>query len=561
MTRDFSCGLSPTFPARSAVDSPSPLLSLPPLPTPQEMRDWDQAAVALGTPEMVLMENASREACAVLRQCRGDLRGQRVLLFMGNGNNGGDAACLARHLLDAGALPLVLHTRPLSHCRGVTARHVRLSRACGVPFALLPRRDARPNSQGGLCWECVAGSEWRRSPVLVDGLLGTGFTGELRDSLAGLIRQINTCRDHAFILALDVPSGLDATTGRPCPTAVRAHATVTFQAAKPGLCLPEAQAFTGTLHVRNIGIPLCVRQAHAPSFRLLDRSCAALFPPAPPSAYKNAFGHALILGGAPGLSGAAHLTARAALRIGAGLVSAAAPKGMGAEIKNGLPDIMTPSLGEGSDWPTRLPESLKQLAQHCTALAVGPGLGRTPRAAALPELLLALPHRPPTVWDADALYALGGAPELLEQLSPEDVLTPHPGEAARLLGIDARAVQADRVGALRELASRTPALCVLKGAGTLLLRHGGPIGLSPYDAPNLAVAGSGDVLAGCLAGLLARGADAASAAALAVVLHAEAGRALAEDYPYRGNTAAQIADALPAAVALLRDATPPESRL
>lgn len=544
---------------RLSALSDSPLLSLPPLPTSEEMRGWDRAAVAMGVPETVLMENASREACAVLRQCRGDLRGQRVLLFMGSGNNGGDAACLARHLLDAGALPLVLHTRPLARCRGVTARHVRLSRTCGVPFALLPQRDGRRDASPP-CWERVAGSEWRCPSILVDGLLGTGFAGALRDSLAGLITQINACREQTFILALDVPSGLDADAGRPCPTAVRAHATVTFQAAKPGLCLPEAREFTGALHIRNIGIPLRVRQAHAPSFRLLDRSCALLFPPAPPSAYKNAFGHVLILGGAPGLTGAAHLAARAALRIGAGLVSAAAPGGVGAEIKNGLPDIMTLSLGDGSDWPTRLPENVAELARRCAALAVGPGLGRTPRAAAFPELLLALPQRPPTVWDADALHALGGAPELLGQLSSEDVLTPHPGEAARLLGIDARAVQEDRVGALRELASRTPALCVLKGAGTLLLRHGGPIGLSSYDVPNLAVAGSGDVLAGCLAGLLAQGADAASAAALAVALHAEAGRELARNYPCRGNTAGQIADMLPAAVALLRDAARPEIR-
>ncbi|MGE9986104.1 NAD(P)H-hydrate dehydratase [Desulfovibrio sp. SGI.169] len=507
---------------------------LPPLPLPAEMRAWDAAAVRLGLPEVLLMENAANAAFEVLRVYRPHLAGQTVWLFMGSGNNGGDAVCLARRLLDAGARPLVLHTKTLGAYRGVTARHLRIARAAGVAFAPLARH------------------EWQEPPnILVDGLLGTGFTGELRPALRALIGRINQLASSRFVLALDIPSGLNGTNGQPSPVAVRATVTVSFAAAKPGLLLPSARPWTGRLHVRDIGIPAATRAASPCGAYLLDGHCLRALPDPPQNSYKNSFGHLLVLGGAPGMGGAAHLAARAALRAGAGLVTAAAPAAALADIKSNWPEIMTlPLTGAGaSRWPDMPAEELQTICARHTALVVGPGMGRGEDAARFLGTLLHLPRRPPTVFDADALMLLARSPALLEQVTERDILTPHPGEAAALLACATGEIQAARPVALASLCSRCAGVVALKGAGTLVGQAGAPLLLSPYDAPQLAVGGAGDVLAGCLGGLLARG-DLAewpsiSLAGVGVSLHALAGRFCAAVWPQRGNRASELADALP----------------
>ena len=288
-----------------------------PLPAPAEMSGWDRAAIDLGLPELLLMENASREAMHALAAETGPVRGKRVLLFMGGGNNGGDAACLARHLHDGGAEVLVLHTRPLGACRGVTGQHVRLARRCGVPFA---PAAGWPEKYRNTPWDVYADASGcgRGGPdIVVDGILGTGFSGSLRPLELGLVGRINALAQRAFLFSLDIPSGLSGLTGRPCPVAVRAHATVTFEAAKPGLVLPEAAPYTGRLHIRPIGIPAAVRRAHPASYQMITDALAGAFPEAAPGWHKGTAGAILIVGGSEGLTGAPHLAARAA-RCGTG---------------------------------------------------------------------------------------------------------------------------------------------------------------------------------------------------------------------------------------------------
>ena len=547
----------------------------PPLPLPEEMRQWDAGALALGLPEELLMENAARAALDVLRVYRPELAGLRTWLLMGSGNNGGDAACLARHLLDAGAEPLVLHTRPLSACKGACGRHVRIARAAGVVF-----ERCRP--------AVFRGSALPH--IIIDGLLGTGFSGTLRPDALELVRTVNALPNQPFVLALDIPSGLDGRTGLAMPEAIRATATVSFAAAKPGLVLPHAHTWTGALHVRAIGIPLAAQLKAPCSFYALDGRSISPLAQILPDGFKNSYGHVLVLGGAPGLGGAAHLAARAALRAGAGLVTAAAPGAGIADIKNGWPEIMTLPLGEAErQWPAVLPESLAELLARCAALVVGPGMGRGSDAAGFMDALLRLPHRPPTVFDADALVMLAARPDLLERLDEHDVLTPHPGEAAALLGCTAAEIQADRQGSLARLCGLSHGVVVLKGAASLVGQAQSPTLLCPYDVPQLAVGGSGDVLAGCIGCLLARMLPAmrmqAAAtqphsnamehnnstatnllhsaqmlhdqklhdqvlpaqmlAGQAVALHALAGKSLAAQWPLRGNTPSALADALP----------------
>lgn len=537
------------------------LHNLTPLPTPDEIRRWDEESMRLGLPGFTLMENASRSALHVLRTIYAApnaspsgspngsppnaLRGARVLLFMGGGNNGGDAACLARLLLDEGAHPLLLHIRPLRTSIGAAGQHLRLARACGVPTRLLSDR----------CRSVTCLPEaWRSPHIIVDGLLGTGFRGQLREDMRSLTAFINILEQRTpapFVLALDVPSGLDSLSGLAHKDSVRASATVSFAAAKPGLMLPEARPFTGQLYVTSIGIPQRVRDAVPPSYRVLDARCAALLPSPTLASYKNAYGHVLVLGGSPGLTGAPHLAALAALRSGAGLVTAAAPAALSAEVKGGLPDIMALPLASPKNdaaWPTTLPENLVHMLPSMVALVVGPGMGRSDAAAAFLRALLAHEQRPPTVLDADALNLLAEHPDMLSLLKATDILTPHPGEAGRLLQQPAAAVQRARQHALHRLMELAPACWILKGAGTLVGQRKAPVLLSPYDVPTLAVGGSGDVLAGCAVALLASTGNALHAALLAVAAHVRAGFILLEHFPRRGNLASDIAHTLPAAL-------------
>jgi NAD(P)H-hydrate epimerase len=507
------------------------------------MSRWDESAVALGLPEMMLMENASREALHVLENCVGPLCGKRILLYMGAGKNGGDAACLARRLKDQGAQPLVLHTRPLGFYKGVTARHLRLARICGVPFLpVLAPENRRP-------------VPWRQPDIIIDGLLGTGFAGQLKDEMRVLVDRMNVLGEHSFVFALDVPSGLDSLSGLPRPVAVRANATVCFEAAKPGLVLPEAAPYTGRLYIRRIGIPVDIAHAHPPSYRLLDASCARVLPRVEPGAHKGSFGHVFVLGGSEGLTGAAHLAALAALRTGCGLVSVAAPGGLCAEIKAAVPEIMSFPLGRGNSWQDAVGsggmDDMLSLAAKASVLIAGPGMGRSPEAGELLSALLRLPRRPPLVLDADALMLLAKGLVPLESLSAGDVLTPHPGEAGSFLGVSARRVQEDRFAVMRDLCALHPALWILKGSGSLIGQKGHPVLIAPHHVPCLAVGGSGDVLAGCIGSLRAQGCTTPLAAAFGVLMHIHAGKLLEDAFPGRGNTASEIAHMLPKAKTVL----------
>ena len=530
-----------------------------PVPTAEEMSRWDAGAIALGMAEEVLMENAARCAMDSLRQhwaARGrSLSGASVLLLAGSGNNGGDAFCMARHLLDAGAKPILICTREPEGYRGAASHWLNVAISLGVPVF---SADA---------WEDNAEGIPTRPDIAVDGLLGTGFRGALREREARLVAKFNALGAD-FVLAVDIPSGLDSRTGRPCPDAVRAHATVSFQAAKPGLLVPEARIFTGLLDVRPIGMPRRVQEEIRPSFRtwLLpaqipgDRAsnispCAlpAGATPATPwnaPAHKGEAGRVIVIGGCADYVGAPCLAGLAALRAGAGLVTVAGPEAVLNAVRFSMPALTTQGIGADS-WNKDAAPALAPALASAKSVVFGPGLGRTEGAADFAEALLSQPQRPPMVLDADALFALARRPYLLKLLRPCDVLTPHPGEAATLLGISTAEVQADRFAALEALAALAPAVWVLKGAGTLIAIPGEPSVISPWDVPQLAVAGSGDVLAGAIGAFLARGHDSGLAATLGVWLHVLAGQKLSETFPMRGNGPHDIADALPSVLPAL----------
>ena len=530
-----------------------------PVPTAEEMARWDAEAIALGMPEEVLMENAARCAMDSLRQhwtSRGlSLAGASVLLLAGSGNNGGDAFCMARHLLDAGAKPVLICTREPEAYRGAASHWLKVAIELGVPVF---SADA---------WEQGAETIPTQPDIAVDGLLGTGFRGSLREREARHVAKFNALGAD-FVLAVDIPSGLDARTGHPCPDAVQAHVTVSFQAAKPGLLVPEAQAFTGLLDVRPIGMPRRVQEEIRPSFHtwllpaqipgdrasnILPCSLPTSATPATPwnaPAHKGEAGRVLVIGGCADYVGAPCLAGLAALRTGAGLVTVAGPEAVLNAVRFSMPALTTQNI-DAPTWNTDAASALAPAIASSKAIVFGPGLGRTEGAADFAEALLTLPQRPPMVLDADALFALAHRPHLLKLLRPSDILTPHPGEAATLLGISTTEIQADRFAALDALAALVPAVWVLKGAGTLISVPGEPSVISPWNIPQLAVAGSGDVLAGVIGAFLARGHASGLASVLGVWLHILAGQKLSQTFPMRGNGPHDIADALPSVLPAL----------
>lgn len=536
-----------------------------PLPTPEEMTLWDAASIRdYGIRGEILMENASREALHALVEETGSPEGKRVILFAGSGNNGGDAYALARHLHDLGAETLVLHTRPRRQVRGDSGFHLRLAERTGVRFLPLSR---------------FSPSLLADADIIVDGLLGTGFRGKLRSDYAGWVEAINSRKQRSFIFAIDIPSGLDGLSGEASPpecspeqrdaehgsgypVAVRAHATVTFEAAKIGLHMPGAEQWTGRLHVRPIGIPRKVREELPASAGLLGADIATVHPDLGlegpgPDMHKGTAGHLLILGGSPGMTGAPLLTGLGGLRSGAGLVTIGAPSALCGEIRQGHPELMTLPLGSENcaRWEPEMAERVRAELDRFDAVVLGPGFGRADGAAAFVTAMLE-GERPPCVLDADALYHLAFAPDRrgFAAVRETDVLTPHPGEMARLCGTTAAGINADRFGAAGALAGELSGTVVLKGAGTVIARQGHPTLLSPFCEPNLAVAGSGDVLAGLIGSLLARGIAPLPAACLGVYCHGLCGRVLRRTHPARGSTALEIAAAIPLAMKELLNA-------
>lgn len=515
------------------------------LPTPEEMAAWDQAAIQeFGLKPELLMENAGAAALAVLREIYGDLCGARALLVAGGGNNGGDAFVLARRLLDEGATPLVLHVKPRSGYSREARYHMDLARRAGVELRRMPLERA------GRALAGVAGPD-----ILVDGLLGTGFKGQLSAGALSCVTAMNELGANALVLALDVPSGLCGATGLPRPAAVRADVTVALHAAKLGCALPHAAPFVGRLEVRGIGIPrAAVEAAPAHQWRMDDGLYDLLCDPMA-DLHKGKAGHVLVIGGSEGLTGAAQMCGLGALRAGAGLVTVACPRGTLSDVKAGMPDLMALPLGDAAHWS---PQCLEQLLPHLSrfdAVVIGPGLGRDAGAA---EFLAAFARdftkffsvemgrawAPPCVVDADALYHLAQTPGLMAELPKNALLTPHPGEMARILGIGMGELQSDRPAAARRFSQTHPQVLALKGAGTLVGQNG-ELYLCPIAAPNLAVGGSGDVLAGVMAACLARGIAPLRAACLAVYWHAQCGETLARDFPGRGNLPTEIAHTLP----------------
>jgi hydroxyethylthiazole kinase-like uncharacterized protein yjeF len=492
------------------------------LPDAERMRATDRWAIAdEGIPGIELMERAGAGLATLAAELA--VGGGPIAVVCGKGNNGGDGYVAARHLREAGRDARVLTVAPVEELKGDAATNAeRLPGAPPAPFAPELLDDAE---------------------LAIDALLGTGFSGEPHGPAADAIAALNDWAGP--VLACDVPSGVDASTGEASGVAVHAVATATFAAAKPGLWINPGKAHAGAPRVVDIGIPPGAPVAPADVGLIHDASVLALVPRRRPGWTKFDSGHVLVAGGARGLSGAPCLAAEAAQRAGAGYVTACVPASLETIFEVRLLEVMTRGLpdDEGAHTEAGVAQVL-ELAKRGGALVAGPGVGRTDGAAAFIRRLVREADVP-VLLDADGLNAHAGDLGALASRTAPTVLTPHEGELGRLLGVDSDAVKARRLHHAREAARVANAIVVLKGDDSLVAEPGGTVAVSAGASAALATAGTGDVLSGVIAAILARGVDPFAAACAGVRLHARAGVHAAGDRGVDGVIARDVIEALP----------------
>jgi NAD(P)H-hydrate epimerase len=483
------------------------------------MRALDAAAIAAGASEDALLEAAGAGAASLIIERFGTAL--RVICVCGAGNNGGDGFVVARRLRESGlavACLLVASREPA----GAAGRALERAAAAGVPISRVG----------------AVGEGLRDAGLVVDALLGTGASDAPRGAVAEAIAAIGRC--DAPVVALDVPSGVDASTGETPGAAVTAALTLTFQALKLGLVVMPGLRHAGPVEVVPIGLP---DPTDVPA-RLCGLEVLRALPVRDRFGGKRDAGAVLVVGGSRGLTGAVALAARSAQRAGAGLVTAAVPASLEPILEAKLSEPMTwgaPDV-DGALGPAGV-EPIVALAARCGAVVLGPGAGRAPGTG---ELLraVALAAAVPAVIDADGLHAFAGTLEAIAGRSAATILTPHAGEAASLLGVTVETVARRRLHAAVEIARRAGAHCLLKGPDMIVAGPEGSIDVRDGDDPGLATAGAGDVLAGVIGALLARGMAPPAAAIAGAVAHLAAARAAAGTSPGRATIASDVIDHL-----------------
>jgi hydroxyethylthiazole kinase-like uncharacterized protein yjeF len=517
-----------------------------------QMRDFDKHVIeTCHVPGLILMENAGRGAADVIvaeiaREAAG-APAARVVVACGGGNNGGDGFVVARHLRARGVEVAVFCTAEVGQLRGDARRNY--DALLGVGGSVSPLGGEGGGSAFG---EAVA-----RASVVVDALFGTGLDRALVGPIVDVVATINGAK--ARRVALDIPSGVDADTGATLGVSIRADVTVTFGHPKLGLLTPRGALAAGELHVVDLGVAGGLGPALAPAAEILERrDIGRLLPRRGLDAYKNTAGHVGVFAGSGGKTGTAFMVARAALRAGGGLATIASWEEAVKEVRGRVTEEMVVSLARGAGLVASLDEALVGKK----AIVVGPGFGTDDDARAAVTSLLRR-WKGTAVYDADALTLFAGKPEMFAAAAVPCILTPHAGEAARLLGITSAAVEADRFTAVRTLAKRARADVVLKGAYTLIampdeklargaLRQspGADVAVNPSACPALATAGSGDTLAGILGAILCTALP-FDAACAGVFVHAASAEAWSAKHGDRGLLASEIADGVPDTLAAL----------
>ena len=506
--------------------------------TTAEIKKIDHRAIEeYGIPSMVLMENAGSEATRQIERIMGNLANKKIAIFAGKGNNGGDGYVIARYLFNQGSKVKVFLITSKTDVTGDALINLQIITRMGIDVI-----------------EVANDGDWDKVKIaitftdcLVDALVGTGFSGQLGGNMAQVVESIN--KTNKVVIAIDIPSGVDGNTGEVNGIAVKANHTITFSLPKQGLLLYPGASYAGDVSVADIGIPrTLLMDDNIKQNIITSTTVGQMFAKRRPDVHKGSCGKVLIIAGSKGLTGAAALTATAAVRSGAGLVTLGIAESLHDIMEMKLTEVMTKPLPEVAVGIMGLDAVLdvQEMSSQSDIVAIGPGLGRhIDTMTAVRQIIKEVEK--PLVIDADALYALVDFTHILAEAKAVPVLTPHSAEMARLVGLPPDEVNQDRVYIARQAAIEWGSIIILKGARTLVAFPDGEVYININGNAGMATGGTGDVLTGVIAGLIGQGLSSHEAALVGVYIHGLAGDIVARGGMI-GMAASDLIRALPAAI-------------
>lgn len=483
---------------------------MPLVVTAKEMAEMDRRAIEeIGIPGMVLMENAGRRVVSVIKKMIGNAKNKKVTIFSGKGNNGGDGYVVARYLYNMGAHVEVFLTGEYPDVRGDAAHNLHILSQMGLKVHPISKWEHD---------EVISGTQ-----LIVDALLGTGVTGPLKGLISELVAVINSI--DAPVVAIDLPTGLETDSGAVLGSCVKADVTVTMAHIKRGLLFSPGREHAGRVIVADIGIPKEVsRKSDVKCFQLKAHYLQNVLPKRPLDTFKNRCGQVFLLAGSVGLTGAAALSSEATLRIGAGMALLGIPKSLNPIVEEKLTEVMTLSLPETDDQSLsyEAKQQISEKFQWTDVLAIGPGLTTHLDSVKLVKWILDKFDKP-MVLDADALNCLKGEANLIKSARGTLILTPHPGELSRIIGMSTKEILANPIEVVRATAQKLNVILILKGAPTIVGAPDGCVFINSTGNPGMATAGMGDVLTGVVAGLVAQRMSPLDGALAGVYIHGLAG--------------------------------------
>lgn len=511
------------------------------LVTAEQMRALDYTATNnYNVPSLELMENAGQRTVEVMVEKYGDPLGRTAAIFVGPGNNGGDGLVIARLLADRLARPVVFLLISPDELKGDSAHN--FARLPDLPVEIITITDESSlHDAANILADCWA---------VVDAIFGTGITREVDGIFAAAIKKIN--KVSCPVIAVDIPSGINTDTGMTLGMSVMADITVTFGQAKIGQAIHPGRESTGFLEVVDIGIPEKAVEDAKIQLELLESNVGRWLPPRMPESHKGTYGHLLIIAGATGKTGAALLAGSGGLRSGTGLVTLCIPYELNSIIQSGLWEAMTVPLQSTANGILSIEDItvIKNTLQDKQALVVGPGIGTAEETSDLIKKLYKEVETPMLI-DADALNILATDTDLIMKATGPRILTPHPGEMARLTGLSTSEIMQNRIEITRKYAVENKIYLVLKGVDTLVCNPEGKMAINPTGNPGMATGGMGDVLAGLIGGFLAQSLSPWQACCLGVFCHGMAGDRLAEETS-AGYLASELSDQIPFVLENLR---------
>jgi NAD(P)H-hydrate epimerase len=506
--------------------------------TAEQMQHLDHKAIeTYGIPGIVLMENAGRGAAEVILKTFPDLQRNSVAIIAGKGNNGGDGFVIARYLLNGGVSVKVFLLTDPKVLRGDAGTNCQIFLRMKGEVIPVPSYKDFQNVKRHL----------EKCDLLIDGIFGTGLDAEVRGYYREVIDHLNTL--HKPVVAIDIPSGLDANTGKPFGTAIRATLTLTFGLPKVGLLIPPGIDYVGDLKIIDIGIPRKLIEEENVQTHLLEKEEIRkwLVSPRRRDSHKGDYGHLLVLAGSVGKTGAAAMACEAALRMGAGLVTLGIPKSLNAIMEVKLTEVMTEPLPETPKQTLSLRafNAILHLCENKKAIIIGPGIGTFKETQTLILKLIRVLNLP-IILDADAITALSTQIKTFPPTQGPFILTPHPGEMSRLTGLTSQQVLEDRMGISRHFSQAHQTYLVLKGYRTLIVTPQGEIFINPTGNPGMASGGTGDVLTGMIGGLICQGFGILPSLQMAVFLHGLAGDRVSAETGEKSLVATDLIKEIPA---------------